>query len=309
MLLTLFCWFALIFFFAASIRKAMYYANLPLHGRQDLYPVPLNDEEKNAYGGSYMEEDKWYEKPHHHNMKGMIIDMLGEMLFIKKLFINQNRFWWISYALHLGIYAALAWTALLFFAALSTEGSIFYTIWKVLLTIAGLVSGGLMTIGAAGLIGKRLFAYEFKIYTTPQEFFNLFFLLAVAVTGLLTFVLNGFSFNYGIAIASAMLGFDPLLEVCAAMGVTNTGILLVHIILLGLVMLYIPLCKMSHYVGKYFTFHNVIWDTDPNLPGSKIEQRVIDDQRIKVAPEKNWSAPHYQPAPAPAEAPAEAEEE
>ena len=297
MLLTIFCWLALILFLALSIRKALYFARMPMHGRQELYPVPLNTEERNKYGGSYMEDDKWYEKKRHHNQKGMLIDMLGEMLFIKKLFVHQNKFWWVSYSLHLGIYAALAWTVLLFFAAFSTPGSVFYTIWYVLITIAGAVAGVLMTFGALGLIYKRMFVYEFKIYTTPQELFNLFFLLAVAVTGLLCWVFNGFSFVYAIGIIEAMIGMKPLMAVLGAMGVQSTGIVLIHILLLGLVMIYIPLTKMSHYVGKFFTFHNVLWDDEPNLPGSKIEKRIIEEANIKPAPGKNWAAPHYQPAP------------
>ena len=85
MFLTLFCWVALICFVALSIKKAMYFSKLPQHGRQDLYPIPLESNEKFKYGGSYMEEDKWYEKERHHNLKLELIDMFAEMLFIKNL--------------------------------------------------------------------------------------------------------------------------------------------------------------------------------------------------------------------------------
>ncbi len=301
MILTIFCWVALILFVGLSLKKAKQFSSLPMHGRQDLYPIPLEDTDKAKYGGSYMEEDRWFEKKLPHNTGAMIIDMLGEMLFIKKLFVNQNKFWWVSYSLHLGIYAALAWTVLLFVGAFAGQASVFGTIVYVLVTIAGVVAGVLMTIGAAGLIIKRMTQHEFKAYTTPQEFFNLFFLLAVAVTGLLTFILNGCTFNYGYAITYAMTRFQSLPAVCAGnlYPVANTGILYLHILLLGAVMIYIPLCKMSHYVGKYFTFHSVIWDNRPNMAGSKVEETIIAESGIKPAPGKNWAAPHYQPAPAP----------
>ncbi len=303
MILTIFCWLALILFIGLSLWKAKQFASLPMHGRQDLYPIPLESSEKHAYGGSYMEDDRWFEKEHKHNNVAMVIDMLGEMLFIKKLFVNQNKFWWISYSLHLGIYAALAWTVLLFVGAFAGMESTFGSIVYVLVTIAGVIAGVLMTIGAVGLIVKRLTVLEFKNYTTPQELFNLFFLLAVAVTGLLTFILNDCNFTYGYAITYAMTHFQDLGEVCrgSLYPVDNTGILYLHIILLGLVMIYIPLCKMSHYVGKYFTFHNVIWDNRPNLPGSKVEATIIKESSIAPAPGKNWAAPHYQQAAAPTE--------
>ena len=50
MLLTLLCWFAIIFFFAATVRKFMDYAKKPMHGRQDLYPIPGEPEEKAEHG-------------------------------------------------------------------------------------------------------------------------------------------------------------------------------------------------------------------------------------------------------------------
>ena len=67
MILTLICWVALIAFIGLSVKKFMEYGKLPQHGRQDLYPIPLESDEKMHYGGSYMEEDKWYEKERHHN--------------------------------------------------------------------------------------------------------------------------------------------------------------------------------------------------------------------------------------------------
>ena len=51
---------------------------------------------------------------------------------------------------------------------------------------------------------------------------------------------------------------------------------------------------------RFFTFHNVIWDNEPNLPGSKIESEIIKQSK-DPKPANQWAAPHYQPAPAPAE--------
>lgn len=299
MFLTIFCWVALIAFFGLSIKKAMYYAKQPMHGRQDLYPIPLETNERMHYGGSYMEDDKWYEKTRHHNNMGMIIDMLGEMLFIKKLFVHQNSFWWISYSLHLGIYAAFAWTFLLFVGAFLDPAHIFGTVVYFLTTIAGVVAGILMTVGAAGLLIKRLVKKEFKTYTTPQEYFNLIFLLAVSVTGLFVWM-GDMNFEYGRNIARAMMTFSALSDFY---GGSVPIILVAHIILLGAVMIYIPLTKMSHYVGKFFTFHNVLWDNEPNLPGSKVEAKIMAGAK-GPKPTKTWGAPHWQPD-VPAEQPVE----
>ena len=149
MILTLICWVALIAFLGLSVKKFMEYGKLPQHGRQDLYPIPLESDEKMHYGGSYMEEDKWYEKERHHNLKGEIVDMLVEMLFIKKLFVNQNNFWWLSYSLHLGMYVAIAWSVLMLFGAFLPAGFL-HTAAVLLGTVCGFAAGVLMTVGCIG---------------------------------------------------------------------------------------------------------------------------------------------------------------
>ncbi len=297
MILTLLCWAALIGFIGLSIKKAMDFAKLPQHGRQDLYPIPLEEDEKIKYGGSYMEEDKWYEKKRHHNRKGEILDMLAEMLFIKKLFVNQNKFWWFSYSMHLGMYAAIAWSVLVLIAAFFPNAVFIF-----LSTLAGIAAGVLMTVGVVGLLCKRLFVKEYRIYTTPQEYFNLIMLLLLSGLGLVNW-LGDMQFAFGRNIAKAMFTLQPLSNFYPD-GVPLT--LTLFILVLAFMSFYIPLSKLSHYVGKYFSFHKVIWDNEPNMPGSKIEANIINAAKKPKNPDAlKWEAPHAQPAqPAqPADAP------
>lgn len=287
MLLTLLCWFAIIFFFAASIRKAMDYAKKPMHGRQDLYPIPLEDPKRAEYGGSYYEDQKWFEKPRKKNELGMVIDMLGEMLFIKKLFKKQQKFWWISYSLHLGIYLFIGTLLLAGISVILPFGGVIAALLGLAVNILGLAAGVLVCAGTAGLLVKRIVDREFRSYTTPQEYFNLAALFAGAASGLIAFASNKFSYKHYRKVISSMLHLKSMKDLNKPT--------VVHLLIICGLLIYIPLCKMSHYVGKYFTFHNVIWDNDPNLPGSKVEKKVIDEASIKPAPEMQWSAPHYQP--------------
>jgi nitrate reductase gamma subunit len=287
MLLTLLCWFAIIFFFAATARKAMEYAKKPMHGRQDLYPIPLEDSERAKYGGSYYEDQKWFEKPRKKNELGMVIDMLGEMLFIKKLFKKQQKFWWISYSLHLGIYLFIGTLLLAGASVILPLGGILAALLGLAVNVCGLASGILVCVGTAGLLVKRIVDREFRSYTTPQEYFNLAALFAGGASGLIAFAANKFSYKHYKKVIYSMLHFKSLKSLNKPT--------VVHLLIICGLLVYIPLCKMSHYVGKYFTFHNVIWDNDPNLPGSKVEKKVIDEAGIKPAPEMQWAAPHYQP--------------
>lgn len=283
MLLTLLCWFSIIFFFAATVRKFMDYAKKPMHGRQDLYPIPGEEKERAEYGGSYYEDQKWFEKPRKKNVVGELVDMFAEMLFIKKLFQKQRKFWWISYSLHLGIYVCIAMLVVATAGVLLPFSGILAGLVSLAVTVLGLASGLLICIGTAGLFVKRLTDREFRVYTTPQEFFNLGFLFAGAFSGLVAFASNKFSFGYVSKVISSMLHAKSLKGLNKA---TKINLLL----FCGL-LIYIPICKMSHYVGKYYTFHKVIWDNAPNVPGSKVEETVIAEADIKPSDDMKWSAP------------------
>jgi nitrate reductase gamma subunit len=191
------------------------------------------------------------------------------------------------------MYVAIAWSVLMLFGAFLPEGFL-YTAAVLLGTVCGIAAGVLMTVGCIGLLCKRLFVKEFKNYTTPQEYFNLVILMAVSASGLLVW-LGDMQFEFGRNIARAMFTFQPLSNFYAD-GVPV--MLTVFIVLLAFISIYIPVTKLSHYVGKYYTFHKVIWDNEPNMPGSKVEANIIAAQSKPKDPNAlKWSAPHWNPAP------------
>ncbi|MBO8137780.1 MAG: nitrate reductase gamma subunit [Desulfotomaculum sp.] len=291
MFLTLFTYFSIFAFIGLSAYKAYQYAKMPMHGRWELYPVPKEGEGRGHYGGSYYEEVEWWKKPRKITHAGEIVDMLKEMLFIKNLFVNQRRQWWICYSLHLGIYLLFLWTFMLLVGAITELAGTPVTAtaggWSSLVYYVTFLSGAsgaiLLTVGSGGLFLKRMSDSTLKKYTTLQEYFNLLFLFAVAVSGLVVWS-GDIGFNYGREIMMALLTFSPIQADTA---------LTVHIILLGAVMIYIPQTKMSHYVGKYFAFHKVLWENEPNLRNSKME--AIVKEALSYKPKATWSAPHINP--------------
>ncbi|NLI11432.1 MAG: nitrate reductase gamma subunit [Peptococcaceae bacterium] len=294
MFLTLFSYLAIILFIGFSVYKAIQFAKMPLSNRWELYPVPKEPGARAHYGGSYYEDLEWWQKPRHVSHAGEIIEMLKEMLFIKILFVNQQRLWWISYSLHLGIYLLGLWTVLLLAGAVtelaghsSLQMMSNTSIWAGLVYYAALTAGAagavLISIGSLGLFLKRLFNSTMSKYTTLQEYFNLLFIFAVAVSGLVVWSGDP-GFNYGREIMKGLLTFSPIKADIA---------LAVHILLLGALLIYIPQTKMSHYVGKYFSFHKVLWDNEPNLRNSSMEERVKSNLSYK--PRTSWSAPHINP--------------
>ncbi|MBZ4687059.1 MAG: Nitrate reductase gamma subunit [Clostridiales bacterium] len=296
MLLLIFVYLSIFAFIFMSLAKAITFAKMPMHGRWELYPVPKEGKGRGEYGGSYMEEVEWWKKPREISHAGELKEMLKEMLFIKNLFENQRPLWWISYSLHLGIYILFAWAFLLLVGAITelsglpivTEAGVNSNGWASLVYYAtfltGVIGALLVALGSAGLFFRRMTLESMKKYTTPQDYFNLLFIFAVAFTGILVWISDP-GFNYGRDIMKSLLTFSPI---------EANGILAIHIILLGILLAYIPQSKMSHYVGKYFTFHKVLWENEPNLPGSEIEKKVEEAKKFK--PSRNWSAPHFQPA-------------
>ncbi|MEL7565427.1 MAG: nitrate reductase gamma subunit [Dehalobacterium sp.] len=276
MFLVVFLYIALFAFIAFSLKKAAQFAKMPMHGRWELYPVP-KEKGRGHYGGSYYEETKWYEKPRETSLFHELVDMAKEILFIKKLFDNQRPFWWLSYSMHLGIYLTIGWLVLLFFAFFI--GS---SILNPLITLCGVAGIILTMIGSGGLFIKRMVQEELKIYTTGQEYFNLVFLFVVAATGFLNWIIFDPALSYGHQLMNSFLTLTPF---------SAGPLLTIHLLLAGLVIIYIPLTKMSHYVGKFFTFHKVIWDNDPYIPGNEISEKVKEGMSYK--PKGKWAAPHY----------------
>ena len=276
MLLVVFLYLAFIAFIVFSLKKAIEFAKMPMHGRWELYPVP-KEKGKGHYGGSYYEETKWYEKKREISLAAEIIDMLKEILFIKKLFDNQRPFWWLSYSMHLGIYLIIGWLVLLFLAFFISLPFI-----QGLAALCGMAGIVLVMIGSGGLLIKRMVQEELKVYTTGQEYFNLAFLFVVAATGFINWIIFDPALSYGPQLMNSLLTLTPF-----AAG----PLLTVHIILAGAVIIYIPLTKMSHYVGKFFTFHKVIWDNEPYLPGNEISVKVKEG--MSYQPRGRWAAPHY----------------
>ncbi len=289
MIVGLSIYLAMLLFIGLSAYTAVNYARMPLHGRMELYPVPL-EKGRHTYGGSYMEEPEWWRKPRQISKVSEIIDMLKEMLFIKKLFNNQRSLWWISYSFHLGIYFLMAWTVLLIAGALTNfagasvnaHASLWTALLYYLTILTGVVGFIITTLGVALLLLRRIFDPVLKKYTTPQEYFNLILLLAALVSG--------------IVVWSPDLTFATARQITAdaiTLSVVPNTALFIHLILWEVMFIYIPISKMGHYVGKYFTFHKILWENEPNIKGSHMETRVKTALGNRAT--TTWAAPHMQP--------------
>jgi len=77
---------------------------MPLHLRWELYPVAHETTDRLAYGGSYLEEVNWWEKPQHRSLFNPLRYMVPEILLMAGLWRGNKSLWRTTFPFHFGLY-------------------------------------------------------------------------------------------------------------------------------------------------------------------------------------------------------------
>jgi nitrate reductase gamma subunit len=281
---------ALLVFAIAIIARFLMWSRLPMHLRWELYPV-AHEASRAHYGGSYLEESDWWKKPREKSMVGELKAMIPEIVFLVALKEHNPKLWVRSFPFHFGLYLAALWAVLMgihgFLAAVTPallEG-VAGTLLKYAIVASGAAGMGLAILGAVGLLHRRLTDPELRDFTTPADIFNLLFFIAVFGLTLATFFTVDRDFSKFRFLVHNLVTFK--METLPGSGLENL-LPQASLILLGLLMAYIPLTHMSHFVGKYFAYHAIRWNDEPNLRGGKQEAGI---HKLLAQP-INWAAPH-----------------
>ena len=263
--------------------------SMPLHLRWELYPVP-HEGKRARHGGSYYEEVDWWDKPRNFSLLTELGYMIPEMLFLKALWENNRPLWYRSFPFHFGLYLLIGWVGLLTLGALiqicganAASGvglAIGATIYY-LTILTGSLGLLLASIGAAALLHRRLTDEELAGYTSASHIFNLALFLAALLVGVVAFVFVDRDFSIARAYVGSLLTFN----ISAPVGSRAVAI---EFVLFSLLMAYVPLTHMSHFFTKYFFYHKIRWDDEPNLPGSNMEKQIIEQLGYPVT----WAADH-----------------
>ena len=97
-------------FLVAVVARFMMWSKMPMHVRWELYPVAHEGGKRAAYGGSYLEELNWWEKPREVSLVGEAKVMVPEILFLEALHKNNRQLWNRSFPFHFGLYLVAACT-------------------------------------------------------------------------------------------------------------------------------------------------------------------------------------------------------
>jgi len=242
-----------IVFLAGCVARAVGYARQPLHLRWEIYPVP-------------------------HGPSGELKVMVPEILFLKGLWEFNRPMWYVSFPFHFGLYLLSAGLLLVGCAAVA-PASLFAALH--LASVIAATAGALLALaGSLGLLARRLAVRELRQYSSPGDFFNLAFFAVTTMLLLAGQWLRPAGSAGALTILRGAATFNTTVKLP---GVLTAGIAA------GIVLLaYIPLTHMSHFIAKYFTYHAVRWDERANVRGGSIEKRMAEYLMYRPT----WSASH-----------------
>ena len=282
-ILHLLTYFAILLFAAVVLIKVLRIARMPAHLRWELYPVPHEGFKKAKYGGSYFEESDWWTKPRQVSLLSELSVMIPEILFLRGVWEANRSLWFWSWAFHFGLYLAIGTAGLItvssFAGAESGWGAALVSVAAVLAAITYLLG----TIGCVGMLAMRLLSARLRPFTASSAIFNLVFILAIFLSG-----------SYGlIALGqgswiSELQGF-----VAGLIGLSSSSMppvaVVWHVGIILAFMVYMPFTHMSHFVLKWFTYHEIRWNDEPNEKGSKLEKQI--NECLTYRP--TWAADHW----------------
>ncbi len=273
----------------AIIAKVIRYATAPQHMRWELYPVP-HEKGRAEYGGSYLEELEWWNKPRQTDKINELKEMAEEIILLKGVFNYSRRVWSSSFPFHFGMYILIGWMLLLLIGGIlqisglqvSADAEIIGQIVHYATIVTGFVGMALTAFGAIGLFIWRATDDGQREFNAPIDYFNLLLLAAVCIVNLIAAASVDHTFAITRAYLQSTVAFSESAVPSALLGVA--------IGMMSFAIMWVTITRMSHFVAKYFLYHAVRWNDQPNERGSKIEQSLLRllDQKV------GWSAAHIQ---------------
>jgi nitrate reductase gamma subunit len=280
--------------FLASVGyRAVKIARLPIHLRWELYPV-AHEKGRASYGGSYLEEPDWWTKPRQSSLLGELKVMIPEIVLLAGVWEHNRKHWFFSFPFHFGLYLLAGLIGLLLFGGIATAagfglsatgGPLAAALYH-LTYLVGYAGLGLGILGAAALLAKRIFDADYREYTKRVDYFNLALFVVTLTVALATHAFVDPHFD-DLRTYFAQLVTFGLLSV-EAESASPSGLIAVEIVLASLLLAYIPLTHMSHFFTKWFMYHDIRWNDEPNLVGGKIERQINEVLQYPVS----WSAAH-----------------
>jgi nitrate reductase gamma subunit len=276
---------AIAVFIVSVLKRIVAYKRNPMHLRWELYPVAHEGGGRASYGGSYLEDVDWWQKPREVSRIGELSVMIPEMLFLKALWEHNRALWLVSFPFHFGLYLTFGLVALLVFGAgaqlagLSADSGLPALVNGVS-AILGPVAFGLSFLGGLGLLLRRLNDRSLRNYSSPEHYFNLILFLATMGVAIITWASVDRTFEMARGFVAGLITFD--------LKDPGSSLFLLQVVLAVCTLAYIPFTHMSHFFMKYFLYHDIRWEDKPNVNAPEINEQIGE----VLGYEPTWSASH-----------------
>ena len=271
---------AVVIFAAVVVYRTVKIAQMPVHLRWELAPVP-HEKGKSAYGGSYLEEYEWWTKERESSIVNEVAYMAKEIFLLKGVWENNRGLWPFTFLFHNGIYLLAAAAALIFVSAVMLLFSSPSAPLDLALGLASILLIAAYCIGAAGSLGllvKRYVDPDLRPFNSTSTYLNLALLGFVFASGLYAYFSTAdYSLELGY-FARSLITFSPQSYISVPLGV--------HILIALIFLTYLPFTYMIHFVAKYFTYHEVRWNDRPQSERMTRKLNELLQQPV------SWSAPH-----------------
>ena len=151
-------------------------------------------------------------------------------------------------------------------------------------------------MGCHGHLVARYHDAKIRDLSSPADYFNLLFAFAVIASGAVALTVDP-TFNvarslmtYLISGGGAIAAF-PVQYLQTLSEVASPQIMVQLALLLSFVV-YIPFTRILHFFGKYFTYHKVLWESEPSMQGGKFNDEIGSRVGKNLGMSVPWSAPH-----------------
>jgi nitrate reductase gamma subunit len=275
----------LVIFVVGVVTRIVAYRKNPMHLRWEIYPVAHEGGGKGAYGGGYLEEVDWWNKPRETSRVRELWVMFQEIFFIKALWEHHRRLWLVSFPFHIGLYLISGLIVMTLFGAGALLAGVQASSGLMVLigrtsTIVAPIAFSLSLLGALGLLLRRVGDPGLRRYSAFEHYFNLVLFMVLMGVALITWASVDRTYGMERGFIASLVAFDFKAPV--------SPLFTLQTLLAVFTLAYIPFTHMSHFFMKYFLYHDIRWEDKPNVKAPEINEQIGE----VLGYEPKWSAPH-----------------
>lgn len=177
---------------------------------------------------------------------GVVIRIAKEVIFFAALFRATKWTWLFGYMFHVGL--ALAFIRHLRYV-INPEG-MFGFMWPIIdnpiVQSFGQYAGIAMVVGLLGLLGRRIFVARVRYISAPSDYLMLILIIVIGMSGLIMSFVSHIDIVQVKVFMLGMLSFD-------FQALPDSGVLIVHLLLVALLGFILPISKLLHIPGVFYS--------------------------------------------------------